>query len=95
MLLPFKMYSPWRSPYYHYPRTRYRTNVNVHINVNNNYNRTTVRTSKNAPSLQKKNRRNDYDAKKVGKVPAKTSTGKKVQTDWKPQSQRTGKRQGR
>lgn len=107
------LYHPWRSPYYWgyyppyyhpwhpYPRHRYRRNVNVHINVNHNYKRTTVRTSKNGASLQKKNKRNDYDAKSAKgiskkentskSVSSKTQTGKKVQSDWKPESQRVGK----
>jgi hypothetical protein len=66
------LYHPWRSPYYYgyyppyyrpwrpYPTPVYRTNVHVHVNVNNSYNRTTVRHSRNASSMQKQVRRNDY-----------------------------------
>ncbi|RLD33792.1 MAG: hypothetical protein DRI73_04900 [Bacteroidetes bacterium] len=98
-------YNPWYSPYYYgyyppyyhpwrpYPAPRYRTNVHVHVNVNNSYNRTTVRKSNTSVELQNKSRKNDFGSKNPDKSYAKKNegaTGKKVQDDWKPESEKSG-----
>lgn len=122
------VYRPWRSPYYWgfyppyyrpwrpYSRHRYQTNIDIHINNNNSYNRTTIRKSTTANTLQRQERRNDFERKNPGKSlntqnkgiknnrdlgqradkpratkkvsDTKVSTGKKVQKDWKPSSER-------
>ncbi|MEC3905452.1 hypothetical protein VOI54_00325 [Tamlana sp. 2201CG12-4] len=99
-------YRPWRSPFYWgyyppyyrpwrpYPIRTYRTNVRVRINVRNTYRRTTVRRSKSSVQIQNRARRNDYKAKVSNtKQPANKatkSTGRPVQKDWKPQTQKKG-----
>lgn len=95
-------YNPWRSPYYWgyyppyyrpwqpYPAPRYRTNVHVHVNVNNSYHRTTVRKSTTTVELQNRSRKNDYGSKNPRVNNNKVSTGKQVQDDWKPESEKKG-----
>lgn len=91
-------YKPWRSPYYYgyyppyyrpwrpYPTPRYRTNVNVNINKNNSYSRTTVKKNNTSVELQNKSRKNDMGSKNN----VKESSGKKVQDNWKTESQKKG-----
>jgi len=95
-------YNPWYSPYYYgyyppyyrpwrpYPTPRYRTNVHVHVNVNNSYNRTTVRKSTTSVELQNKSRKNDFGSKNPKANDTNVSTGKKVQDDWKTESEKQG-----
>lgn len=82
-------YHPWYSPfywgyyppYYHpwhpYPRYRYQRNIDVHINRNNSYSYTSVRKSKTSIELQKKTRRNDFEAKNPNKSFSKRNEGMK------------------
>lgn len=97
------LYHPWHSPYYWgyyppyyrpwrpYPYSRYRRNVNVHINVNNTYNVTSVRKSKASVELSKKSRRSDAKLKRSDRQSVQrpaAATGKKVQADWTPTTER-------
>ena len=97
------LYHPWHSPYYWgyyppyyrpwrpYPRAHYHRNVNVHINVNNTYNVTSVRKSKTSVELSKKSRRSDAKLKpsdRQGVQRPAAATGKKVQADWTPPTER-------
>jgi hypothetical protein len=97
------LYHPWHSPYYWgyyppyyrpwrpYPRAHYHRNVNVHINVNNTYNVTSVRKSKTSVELSKKSRRSDAKLKRSDRQGVQrpvATTGKKVQADWTPPTER-------
>ncbi|PCE65028.1 hypothetical protein [Sediminicola luteus] len=110
------VYRPWRSPYYWgyyppyyrpwrpHPRNVYRTQVNVHVHKDITFNRTSVRQSKTAVEIQRKDSKKDYSrnpsqykkssdkaATAKSKAGDTKSTGKKVDDNWKTASEKAGK----